>query len=207
MYLVDFYMPVFHRVLLIVQQAEQYSDTLRETVKTMLVKAQDNALMHGYDKQDIDDAHFAVLVWVDEVILNAGSEWLEQWRLSSLQQLSYDSTLGGLTFFERLKSMSIDRFQDRLVYVCCLLCGFRGRYATDGEMALNHLIDQEINNLPDHFRHFMTNKNLSLMPAMLSHTDSHAQPIMSKGWEQCLAIGIILALYLLASVSLFNLAT
>ncbi|WP_052044786.1 DotU family type IV/VI secretion system protein [Candidatus Arsenophonus nilaparvatae] len=121
MYLVDFYMPVFHRVLLIVQQAEQYSDTLRETVKTMLVKAQDNALMHGYDKQDIDDAHFAVLVWVDEVILNAGSEWLEQWRLSSLQQLSYDSTLGGLTFFERLKSMSIDRFQARLVYVCCLL--------------------------------------------------------------------------------------
>lgn len=88
-----------------------------------------------------------------------------------------------------------------------MLCGFRGRYATDGEMALNHLIDQEINNLPDHFRHFMTNKNLSLMPAMLSHTDSHAQPIMSKGWEQCLAIGIILALYLLASVSLFNLAT
>lgn len=81
MYLVDFYRPVFHRVLLIVQQAEQYSDTLRETVKTMLVKAQDNAMMQGYDKQDIDDAHFAVLVWVDEMILNAGAQWLEQWRL------------------------------------------------------------------------------------------------------------------------------
>ncbi|WGL98707.1 DotU family type IV/VI secretion system protein [Arsenophonus sp. aPb] len=207
MYLVDFYRPVFHRVLLIVQQTEQYSDTLRETVKTMLVKAQENALMQGYDKQDIDDAHFAVLVWVDEMILNAGAQWLEQWRLSSLQQLSYDSTLGGLTFFERLKSMSIDRFQARLVYLCCLLCGFRGRYATDGEIALHHLIDQEIDNLPNHLRQFMTNKDLSLMPILFNYSDNHAQPIMSKGWERCLAISIILALYLLASVCLFNLAT
>lgn len=207
MYLVDFYMPVFHRVLLIVQQAEQYSDALRETVKTMLVKAQNNALMQGYDKQDIDDAHFAVLVWVDEMILNAGAEWLEQWRLSSLQQLSYDSTLGGLTFFERLKSVSVDRFQARLVYLCCMLCGFRGRYATDGEKALHHLIDQEIDNLPNQLRQFMINKNLRLMPAMLSHSDTDAQPLMSQGWERCLAISIILALYLLASVCLFNLAT
>ncbi|WP_024531166.1 DotU family type IV/VI secretion system protein [Serratia fonticola] len=163
MHLLDCYIPVFYRVLLIIQQEEKYTDSLRETILSVLVLAQDKARQQGYDEQDIEEAHFAVLVWVDEVILCAAADGLSQWRLASLQQTRYDSALGGQTFFERLNTLSESRVQVRLVYLFCLLCGFRGRFGSTDDLALNHVIQQQIDCLPENFLQYISGNQTCLM--------------------------------------------
>lgn len=197
MTLLDCYIPVFYKVLLIIQQREEHTPLLQEAVMASLSQAQHNARLQGYDIQDIEEAYFAVLVWVDEVILSAGGEWLRHWRLASLQQMHYDSALGGHTFFERLNTLPTSREQVRLVYLYCLLCGFRGCFDNTDDLELNHIIQHQVDSLPDNIRQYLSEQHTSLMLSPHWRSGNSRR----KRWKLFLCgLGVVLFLYCIASI-------
>ncbi|WP_448511398.1 DotU family type IV/VI secretion system protein [Photorhabdus laumondii] len=163
MQLLDCYIPVFTCVLRMIQQQVNQAETLRQTVLAELTQAQNRARLQGYGAQDIEEANFAVVVWADEAILCAGQKALSIWRQSSLQAKLYDAELGGNTFFDRLAALVPDNYPVRLVYVFCLLAGFYGRYGKHDNLELHNIIQQELNNLPDTLRGYLSLENHRLM--------------------------------------------
>ncbi|EAM8274150.1 DotU family type IV/VI secretion system protein [Salmonella enterica] len=206
MHLLDCYIPVFYRVLLIIQQGKDHTDSLRETILSVLVQAQDKARQQGYDEQDIEEAHFAVLVWVDEVILCAEAERPGQWHLASLQQMRYDSALGGQTFFERLNTLPESKSQVRLVYLFCLLCGFRGRFDSTEDLALNHVIQQQIDCLPDNFRQYISGNQTCLMLSPYQ-PPNNAKRNLKKILLRVFPVFLVLGFYSYVSVWLIHLGS
>ncbi|MCA6220929.1 DotU family type IV/VI secretion system protein [Photorhabdus sp. UCH-936] len=163
MQLLDCYIPVFTCVLRMIQQQVNQAETLRQAVLAELTQAQNRARLQGYGAQDIEEANFTVVVWADEAILCAGQKELSVWRQSSLQAELYDAELGGNTFFDRLAALVPDNYQVRLVYVFCLLAGFYGRYGKRDNLELHNIIQQELNNLPDTLRGYLSLENHRLM--------------------------------------------
>ncbi|OCA52985.1 hypothetical protein Phpb_04037 [Photorhabdus namnaonensis] len=163
MQLLDCYIPVFTCVLRMIQQQVNQAETLRQTLLAELTQAQNRARLQGYGAQDIEEANFAVVVWADEAILCAGQEALSVWRQSSLQAELYDAELGGNTFFDRLGALVADNYQVRLVYVFCLFAGFYGRYGKRDNLELHNIIQQELDNLPDTLRGYLSLENHRLM--------------------------------------------
>ncbi|WP_246550360.1 DotU family type IV/VI secretion system protein [Photorhabdus caribbeanensis] len=163
MQLLDCYIPVFTCVLRMIQQQVNQAETLRQTLLAELTQAQNRARLQGYRAQDIEEANFAVVVWADEAILCAGQKELSVWRQSSLQAELYDAELGGNTFFDRLAALVADNYQVRLVYVFCLLAGFYGRYGKRDNLELHNIIQQELDNLPDTLRDYLSLENHRLM--------------------------------------------
>ncbi|WP_228999407.1 DotU/TssL family secretion system protein [Photorhabdus aegyptia] len=163
MQLLDCYIPVFTCVLRMIQQQVNQAETLRQTLLAELTQAQNRARLQGYGAQDIEEANFAVVVWADEAILCAGQKELSIWRQSSLQAELYDAELGGNTFFDRLAALVPDNYQVRLVYVFCLLAGFYGRYGKRDNLELHNIIQQELDNLPDTLRGYLSLENHRLM--------------------------------------------
>ncbi|MCC8421336.1 DotU/TssL family secretion system protein [Photorhabdus thracensis] len=163
MRLLDCYIPVFTCVLRMIQQQVNHAEELRQTLLAALTQAQNKARLHGYGLQDIEEANFAVVVWADEAILCAGQKELSVWRQSSLQAELYDAELGGNTFFDRLAALVPDNYQVRLVYVFCLLSGFYGRYGKRDNLELHNIIQQELENLPDTLRRYISLENHRLM--------------------------------------------
>ncbi|MEQ2016072.1 DotU family type IV/VI secretion system protein [Photorhabdus bodei] len=163
MQLLDCYIPVFTCVLRMIQQQVNQAEIVRQTVLAELTQAQNRARLQGYGAQDIEEANFAVVVWADEAILCAGQKELSIWRQSSLQAELYDAELGGNTFFDRLAALVPDNYPVRLVYVFCLLAGFYGRYGKHDNLELHNIIQQELNNLPDTLRGYLSLENHQLM--------------------------------------------
>ncbi|MBS9437017.1 DotU family type IV/VI secretion system protein [Photorhabdus noenieputensis] len=163
MQLLDCYIPVFTCVLRMIQQQVNQAETLRQTLLAELTQAQNRARLQGYGTQDIEEANFAVVVWADEAILCAGQKELNVWRQSSLQAELYDAELGGNTFFDRLATLVANNYQVRLVYVFCLLAGFYGRYGKRDNLELHNIIQQELDNLPDTLRGYLSLENHRLM--------------------------------------------
>ncbi|QXF36221.1 hypothetical protein CE143_11730 [Photorhabdus luminescens] len=163
MQLLDCYIPVFTCVLRMIQQQVNQAETLRQTLLSELTQAQNRARLQGYGAQDIEETNFAVVVWADEAILCAGQKELSIWRQSSLQAELYDAELGGNTFFDRLAALVPDNYQVRLVYVFCLLAGFYGRYGKRDNLELHNIIQQELDNLPDTLRGYLSLENHRLM--------------------------------------------
>lgn len=163
MYLLDCYSPVFCQVLEIIQNDEEYSDTLRENILTVLAQAEYDAREKGYDGKEIEEAHFATQVWVDEMLLSAGAEWLRFWRPASLQHIHYNSALGGHTFFERLSRLPASGYQARLVYLFCLLCGFHGHFDCQDDSEIQKIIQQQTEYLPENIQIWMTQNAPGLM--------------------------------------------
>ncbi|MGV7961187.1 DotU/TssL family secretion system protein [Photorhabdus tasmaniensis] len=163
MRLLDCYIPVFTGVLRMIQQQVNQAEELRQTLLAALTQAQNKARQQGYGLQDIEEANFAVVVWADEAILCAGQKELSVWRQSSLQAELYDAELGGNTFFDRLAALVPDNYQVRLVYIFCLLSGFYGRYGKRDNLELHNIIHQELENLPDTLRRYISLENHRLM--------------------------------------------
>ena len=85
----------------------------------------------GFAAQDLADAEFAMVAFLDETILNARGAAREVWIGRPLQLELYGRQLAGEEFFERLEALRRERdtrIEALEVYCCCLAFGFAGRY-------------------------------------------------------------------------------
>jgi len=92
------------------------------------------AVAGGYDLRDVRDTHFAVVAFLDSVVLHSKDPVRAAWERKPLQEEMFGQTDAGVIFFEKLDQFRARRDSERLadileVYLLCLLLGFEGRFA------------------------------------------------------------------------------
>ena len=116
------------------RQHASVAETFRSRVKTVLADVERDAIAAGYSAQDIRDTHFAVVAFLDSVVLHSNDPAKPEWERQSLQEEMFGQTDAGVVFFDKLENFrsrpDSEHLADMLeVYLLCLLLGFEGRYS------------------------------------------------------------------------------
>ena len=103
-------------------------------MKSALADVERDATAAGYSAHDIRDTHFAVVAFLDSVVLHSNEPARPEWERQSLQEEMFGQTDAGVVFFDKLESFrsrpDSEHLADMLeVYLLCLLLGFEGRYS------------------------------------------------------------------------------
>ena len=101
-----------------------------------------NARQINVDADDVLNAKYAYCAAVDEIILRSPYSLRDAWETRPLQLRLFGDQLAGEHFFQRLEELrarGAKHLQSLEVFHLCLLLGFQGRYALDGEDKLNFL--------------------------------------------------------------------
>ena len=100
------------------------------------------AKKQGASADDIDASKYAFCAAVDEIILRSGFSIRDEWARKPLQLVLFGDQLAGENFYIRLESLRARgsaHLQALEVFHMCLLLGFQGRYALEGEDKLKYL--------------------------------------------------------------------
>jgi type VI secretion system protein ImpK len=116
------------------RQLASAADTFRTRIKTALTEVERDAIAAGYSAHDIRDTHFAVVAFLDSVVLHSNDPVRPEWERQTLQEELFGQTDAGVVFFEKLENFrsrgDTAQLADMLeVYLLCLLLGFEGRYS------------------------------------------------------------------------------
>ncbi|MFP2431126.1 DotU family type IV/VI secretion system protein [Enterobacter ludwigii] len=150
MALVDYYLTLFSHMLITLKNPEATAESLRQELLQELQTLQQPSLRH-YSRQDIYAASSAVCICLDELILCSGHPMVGYWRNHLLQREIHNNSLGGMHFFQQLSEISDNNHELRIVYLFCLLMGYKGRYVIDEKKELERIIDQNIKKLPQEY--------------------------------------------------------
>ena len=85
-------------------QSVNNAEAFRNHLKQALQMAVSDAQAHGYSAEDIQKAAFAVVVYVDESVLNSRNPAFSDWHRMPLQEEFYGGHVGGETFFQDLQT-------------------------------------------------------------------------------------------------------
>lgn len=112
--------------------------TFRNHIKQLLSGAHEEARRAGYASEDVKLAVYAIVMFLDESILNSPLTALAGWSRKPLQEELFGEHMGGEVFFENLRTLIGRQDSEELadvieVYQLCLLLGFRGRYGVAGQ--------------------------------------------------------------------------
>ncbi len=110
------------------------AESFRRRTKGVLHDIEQVAIAGGYDASDVRDTHFAVVAFLDSVLLNSNEPVRAEWERKPLQEELFGQTDAGVVFFDKLEHFRSRRDSDRLadileVYLLCLFLGFEGRYS------------------------------------------------------------------------------
>ncbi|MBZ5585022.1 MAG: DotU family type IV/VI secretion system protein [Acidobacteriia bacterium] len=109
-------------------------DAFRRRTKTTLQEIERAAAAAGYDGSDVRDTHFAVVAFLDSIMLRMNDAIRHEWERKTLQEELFGQTDAGVVFFEKLDQFRSRRDSAQVadileVYLLCLLLGFEGRYS------------------------------------------------------------------------------
>ena len=110
------------------------SDAFRARMKSALRDVRREATAIGHSPEDINDTEFAVVAFLDEVILTSDDPARHAWAKKTLNVEMFGEAVAGEVFFDRLESFRKRTDSPGLAdlleaYLLCLLLGFEGRYA------------------------------------------------------------------------------
>ncbi|PAP75308.1 type IVB secretion system protein IcmH/DotU [Rubrivirga marina] len=137
--------PVFSLVLQI-RAAQRLGDgqALRQRIERLLAESARTARSYNVPEEDIEEATFCLVAFLDEAILATDWPGHDAWSSQPLQLTHYDRYDAGERFFDRLKRL-LDEGATRTgvleVYYLCLALGFKGRYAIHGREVLRRLVE------------------------------------------------------------------
>ena len=106
-------------------------EELREKLIALLNAQEERAKTIGVSQEIFREARFAVLSWVDEMILN--SKWPHRARWQHLMSTYYGTLNAGEEFFRHLDQLPPQWNNVREIYYLCLNLGFEGRFAFGDE--------------------------------------------------------------------------
>jgi type VI secretion system protein ImpK len=120
------------------EQQPQTLSEFREKVTALLNAQEERARSGGVATEAFREARFAVLSWVDEMVLN--SKWSHRSQWQHLMLAYYGTLNAGEEFFRRLNSLPSHANDIREIYYLCVSLGFQGEYAfRDGVRELQGL--------------------------------------------------------------------
>jgi type VI secretion system protein ImpK len=119
-------------------------NAFQRRMEDLLLEVEREAIRAGYQKEDIEEANYAVVAFLDETVLTSNDPAKDRW--SSWQAKKYTGSIAGEGFFDHLKLLRSRRDSVQLadlleIYLLCLLLGYQGRYAMDYASELPFLID------------------------------------------------------------------
>lgn len=133
-------------LILQLRASEEYgeADTLRRRIKSMLDRAEREALQVGVPSQDVRTASFAVVAFLDETILSSDWSQKDGWLAKPLQMELFDRYDAGEEFFTRLEELLEEpgaNAEILEVYFLCMALGFKGKYQMHAQEQLRLLIE------------------------------------------------------------------
>jgi len=119
--------------------------SFQRRMEDLLAEIQREAIKIGYRQQEIDDAHFAVIAFLDETVLSSRDPSRLHW--SSLGAKVYQQAIAGDAIFDRLKNVRSQRDSPALadvleLYYLCFVLGYEGRYAVVERSELSVLMSE-----------------------------------------------------------------
>ncbi len=99
----------------------------REKVLALVSAQEERVKSSGISTEIFREARFAVLSWVDEMILNSNWQSRAQWQ--HLMLTFYGTLNAGEEFFRHLEHLPSQANDVREIYYLCLGLGFQGKYA------------------------------------------------------------------------------
>lgn len=118
--------------------------TLGGELTASLDSACAQALKHGHNAEDVDNALFAVVAWLDEKAMTVQWSGASAWRLAPLQRHYFSTTRAGSEFYQRLAALPESNATVREMYSLALISGFRGEYGTRPATQFSAFIRQTI---------------------------------------------------------------
>lgn len=171
-----------------IQQGRQpisNADMFRRRMKEALAEVAREAIKRNYAAEHTMETDFAVVAFLDEVILSSNDACRNDWAQKPLQEELFGIRVAGEVFFTRVEKL-LSRAEsaevaDMLeVYYLCLLLGFEGRYTIGGKAEL-HLLQDRIRQRIDHIRGAQTllspNAFLPQETVIVAPPDSVAQKL------------------------------
>jgi type VI secretion system protein ImpK len=121
------------------------ADAFRAQMKQALLRAEQEACSGGYKPEDVRQALFAAVAFLDESVLGSRNPIFSDWPRLPLQTELFSRQIAGEVVFQDLQKTlgrpdSTEVCDLLEVYELCLLLGFRGRYAAGGAGDLRSLI-------------------------------------------------------------------
>lgn len=100
----------------------------REGVVSALQRIPDQASENGIDRQDAEEAAYAVAAFVDEQV--SRSEWTARDAWEPLNVALNDDAEAGVNFWKRLARLRDDQTEVQRIFLYCIALGFKGKFAT-----------------------------------------------------------------------------
>lgn len=118
------------------------ADVLFEYARKQLNRLRAKLQELGMPSEDVTDAYYALVAFVDEVMQADQGPLKDFWQAHLLQLELFGETRAGEGFFDRLnKALDERRLSVLRVYYLCLLFGFHGIYAHHGELERENLME------------------------------------------------------------------
>ena len=119
-------------------------EDFRQRMKQALREIASTAARRGYAAEEVNEANFAVVAFLDEAILTV-SDSAADWVGKSLGEELFNQRSAGELFFKHLEALRADRDSPGLaevleVYYLCLLLGYEGKFAGGAKGELLMLI-------------------------------------------------------------------
>ena len=108
--------------------------SFRRRTKAALHDVERVAASTGYDSPDVRDTHFAVVSFLDAVMLHSKDPVRAEWERMPLALELFGFADAGVVFFEKLEQFRSRNNSRQLadvleVYLLCLLLGYEGQYS------------------------------------------------------------------------------
>ena len=129
MRLASYWIPEMERAYAAFRQGGTDVDAIAAELKSSLDRASASAARNGYSPEQVKNALYATVAWIDELAMSFDWPGSAAWRLSPLQRHYFATTRAGVGFFERLAALPEGEVQVREVYALMLVAGFQGDFA------------------------------------------------------------------------------
>ena len=110
-------------------------ETLQSKVDQMLEEADRRGMVFRYSRDTLLEARYAVVAFLDEMILQSGWDQKNHWASHLLQYKYFQTQVAGEEFFHHLMTLrrALPVNTDLLeVFHACLVLGFEGKYKLEG---------------------------------------------------------------------------
>jgi type VI secretion system protein ImpK len=117
-------------------------EEVRARILSLLGRTEEQGRELGHDTQQVDEARFAVVALLDEVVLSSTWSGRDSWRGNPLQRELFRINTAGEEFFTRLDRLRADAKENLPsleVFHTCLALGFEGKYKLLGPDRLQAL--------------------------------------------------------------------
>lgn len=175
-------------------QATDAADAVVAKARELIERAKSASLADGKRPEQVDNAAFAVVGWIDEIMAR-NPAWLTS-GVSPLQVSMFTTNNAGNEFFTHLSVLKQDEDEVREVYYHALLCGFVGQYYYEngdtGELGkLKELHGRQLPIAPAPI-HTLREEKITQQPYGVADPSG---PKLPRKWDRMLlAVGALVAL-------------